>query len=102
MYNSNLMDLLFNQKYRLDDTGAYSKLDFSKLIFVLEDVDAGSTSLFRGVRRKSPGKSSPAHGLAAVGYHRQSPLRSIEREWFFMATRRAWTASPGSSRRLYW
>lgn len=42
--NAELMALLFNQKYPSDDydSGALNKLDFKKVIFVLEDVDAGS------------------------------------------------------------
>jgi chaperone BCS1 len=41
--NSELMGLLFNKHYSLDDTGALTELDLKHFIFVLEDVDAGSS-----------------------------------------------------------
>ena len=37
-----LMGMLFNKKYQTNDNGTYSSLDFKKVIFVLEDVDASS------------------------------------------------------------
>ena len=40
--NSDLMGMLFNKKYQLNDNGTYNALDFKKVIFVLEDVDASS------------------------------------------------------------
>lgn len=40
--NNNLMDLLFNKKYQLDDNGEFSNLEFNQVIYVLEDVDASS------------------------------------------------------------
>jgi len=40
--NAGLMGMLFNKKYQTDDSGAYTNLDYKQVIFVLEDVDAGS------------------------------------------------------------
>ena len=40
--NSQLMSLLFNTKFHLDDSGVPRELKFDQLIFILEDVDAES------------------------------------------------------------
>lgn len=38
--NGNLMSLLFNQRYQTNNSGTHTSLDFKRVIFVLEDVDA--------------------------------------------------------------
>ncbi|CAJ1945560.1 unnamed protein product [Cylindrotheca closterium] len=40
--NASLMSLLFNKRYMTNDSGAYSSLDFNRIIYVFEDVDASS------------------------------------------------------------
>mmetsp|Transcript_31489 Transcript_31489/g.75975 ORF Transcript_31489/g.75975 Transcript_31489/m.75975 type:complete len:571 (+) Transcript_31489:1071-2783(+) len=40
--NASLMSLLFNKRYITNDSGAYSSLDFDRVIYVFEDVDASS------------------------------------------------------------
>lgn len=40
--NASLMSLMFNKRYITNDSGAYSSLDFDRVIYVFEDVDASS------------------------------------------------------------
>ncbi|CAJ1945558.1 unnamed protein product [Cylindrotheca closterium] len=40
--NASLMNLMFNKKYITNDSGAHSSLDFNRIIYVFEDVDASS------------------------------------------------------------
>ncbi|KAL3927983.1 MAG: hypothetical protein SGBAC_012852 [Bacillariaceae sp.] len=40
--NASLMRLVFNKHYITNDSGAYSSLDFDRVIYVFEDVDASS------------------------------------------------------------
>ncbi|CAM9590415.1 unnamed protein product [Chrysoparadoxa australica] len=56
--NANLMDLMFDRQFRVKDEEMPVKLDFSKVIYVMEDIDAASpVVLSRDKQRKRKNKA---------------------------------------------